>query len=231
MISETTFSRGYSSFWLEYFPWLNSYSLSISKFGCQRINNPIDETDLPDHRAINNTIAFYHFRNQLNNVNANIELAKDESLKYMSRFMRNGVQSYSYTIDDQKIIHQQVNRMSAHFKGNVTVNPFFPGCGIISNCNGDLLVDKKLVEIKAGNRSIIPADIRQLIVYCALNWLSLSDTKLTITEIEIYNPRVGYSWSIPIDEMLVAVSDLPKEDLFEQIGKYLVTESESIEVS
>ena len=123
------------------------------------------------------------------------------------------------------------NRMSARFKGDVTVGPFFPGCGIISNCNGDIFIDNKLVEIKAGNRSIIPADIRQLIVYCALNWLSLSDNKLPITDIEIYNPRVGYSWAISIDELLVAVSDMPKEDLFEQIGKYLVTESESIEVN
>ena len=61
MISETTFARGYSSFWMEYFPWLNSYSQTVNAYQLNRISASCPELDKAEHRSINNTIAFFVF--------------------------------------------------------------------------------------------------------------------------------------------------------------------------
>jgi hypothetical protein len=147
----------------------------------------------------------------------------------MSRFPRNALESYSFSEKDRHVIDTQVSHLKNRYIGNLSISPFFPGCGILDNCHGDILQGKKLIEIKAGERNIQPADIKQLIVYSALDWLSLSD-KYQLDEIEIYNPRVGYLWENKLEDLLISITDVPKEDVFEQIGKYLVIQSEDFEL-
>lgn len=227
MISETTFARGYSSFWFEYFPWLNSFSQSITKFGEQRVHSRIPDIDKPEHRAINNTIAFFQFRNANFEQEFQIEKSKDEAIKYLSRFPRNNVNTYVFSDDDKVVINQQIAYLTLRFIKELVISPFFPGCGILNNCNGDIIQNTTLTVIKAGDRNIVPADLRQLTIYCALNWLSNSD-KYRIEKIELYNPRLGYSWSSDIDSFFKAITDMPKEEVFDQMVKYLVTQSEEI---
>lgn len=229
MISETSFSRGYSSFWTEYFPWLNSYCQFLNKYKLQEVHSPISETDLPEHRAINNTIAFFHFRNIASNSKFALELSRDEGVLFMKRFQRNNIDTYLFDESDRKIILKQVQNLVSRYKNSILINPFFPGCGILDNCCGDIIQGKTLSEIKAGDRQIIPADLRQLIVYSALNWISTS-IKYEFDMIEIYNPRVGYSWSSSIDEFIFSIADISKEDIFDQLTKLLLTLSEDVEI-
>src|SRR5579864_8207330 len=51
----------------------------------------------------------------------------------------------------------------------VVKSPVFRGCGFVDECTGDLIIGNQLVEVKAGDRSFRATDIRQLLVYCALN--------------------------------------------------------------
>lgn len=229
MISEKSFARGYSSFWIEYFPWLNSYCQSLNKYNLERVSSPLPELDAAEHRSINNTIAFYHFRNLFNDPNFDICTSRDQAISYMSRFPRSATVSYSFSVMDRQVVETQVSRLKKRYDGNLCISPFFPGCGIIDNCHGDILQGNKLIEIKAGERNIQPADIKQLIVYSALDWLSPSN-KYQFDEIEIYNPRVGYLWKNQLEDLLVSITDIPKEDVFEQIGKYLVIQSEDFEL-
>lgn len=229
MISEASFSRGYSSFWTEYFPWLNSYCQSLNKYNLTEVHHPISETDLSEHRAINNTIAFFHFRNIASNSEFDLELSKDEGILFMKRFQRNNIDTYLFNETDQKIILTQVQHLVSRYHNSTLVSPFFPGCGILDNCYGDIIQGNTLSEIKAGDRQIIPADLRQLIIYSALNWISTS-TKYEFNTIEIYNPRVGYSWSSSIDEFIFSIADIPKEDVFDQLTKHLLTLSEDVEI-
>lgn len=229
MISETNFSKGYSSFWAEYFPWLNSYCQSVNKYNLHNERQCISEIDLAEHRAINNSIAFLHFRNIASHPDYDLKLSRDEGISFMRRFQRNSLSTYSFNESDQKIILAQVKNLTSRYSKDVLISPFFPGCGILDNCYGDIIQGNKLTEVKAGNRQIIPADIRQLLVYSALNWISSSE-KYEIEALEIYNPRVGYSWSSNIDDLLISIADIPKEDVLDQLTKHLLTLSEDVEI-
>jgi hypothetical protein len=39
----------------------------------------------------------------------------------------------------------------------------------MESCQGDILNNETLIEIKAGERGILSSDIKQIITYCALN--------------------------------------------------------------
>jgi len=98
----------------------------------------------------------------------------------------------------------------------------------MESCQGDIFYNETLVEIKAGERGILSSDIKQIITYCALNWLSNHPKK--IINVEFYNPRQGILWVSELEELIMSVSNLPIEDLFDQIGKYLINMSEDIEL-
>jgi hypothetical protein len=156
-------------------------------------------------------------------------LSIDRALEYLKRFPRTSASSYKFNQLNQKIVLKQVDNLFENYKDDIKLNPFFPGCGIIDNCNGDILQNEKLVEIKAGERSIVPSDLKQLIVYSALNWISETE-KYKITELEIYNPRVGYKWTNSLEDFLNSITDISKEDVFDQLTKYLITQSEEIDI-
>lgn len=229
MISETTFARGYSSFWIEYFPWLNSYCQSIIKYSLVHIHHQVGDGDETEHRSINNTIAFFHFRNIKKDPLCDISKSKEQALRYLKSFPRNNVDTYMFSNIDQNIIKSQIDYMSLRYTHDLVINPFFPGCGIINNCYGDIIQLKTLTEVKAGDRNIVPSDLKQLITYCALNWISNYD-KYDIEKIEIYNSRLGYSWECDLNSFLVSITDIPKEEVFDQLIKYLVTLSDEIEI-
>lgn len=226
MISETKFARGYSSFWVEYFPWLNSYSQSV-KASCERFSAPLPEIDKVEHRSINNMMAFIHFRNLLSDSNYSLDKTKEETLQYMTRFSRNNVSTYEFNENDKSIVAGQITNLQELPTQDLILDPFFSGCGIIDNCRGDILQGDKLIEVKAGNRSIQPSDIKQLIVYLALNWIA-SPKPYIINQLEIYNPRVGYSWTVDVNSFFYSVTSYSKEDVFEQMMKYLVLQSEEV---
>ena len=230
MISEKNFARSYSSIWIEYFPWLASYCQNINKYNLARVRSPIPLIDLVEHRAINNTIAFFHFKNLKTNLNHQLESTRDEVLEYMRKFPRNNISTYKFTENDRRIINDQTFNLRIRYINNTVINPFFPGCGILDSCYGDIIEDNKLIEIKAGDRNIIPADLKQLIIYTFLNWIC-DPMPFEIKYLEIYNPRLGYSWSNSIDDLFLSITNTPKEDVFDQIAKYLVTQSDDIEIT
>lgn len=226
MISEVSFSRGYTSFWTEYVPWLGDYVSAINKGLGERIDQPIHLKDEPYHRSINNVIAFTLFKNIIKEKDEDIEKAFLEAKKIVANYPRNNLDSYILSERYIKIIQMQCERLMQHYDKPLEFYPEFRGCGIMESCRGDLFCDETLVEIKAGERDILPSDIKQLIAYAALNWLS-SNPK-PIKHVEIYNPRQGFLWNEELGELILTISNIPMEDLFDQIGKYLISMSEDI---
>jgi len=70
----------------------------------------------------------------------------------------------------------------------VTVQPTFRGCGWLDECDGDLLLDSMLCEVKSGEGPFQSRDIRQLLTYAALN--SAAGT-YRIDGFCLVNPRRG----------------------------------------
>lgn len=73
----------------------------------------------------------------------------------------------------------------------VIVKPVFEGCGFVDASVGDVLAGDCLYEIKAGRRSFRSSDLRQLLVYVALEMQKSG--KLT-NKVGLFNPRMGVSY-------------------------------------
>jgi hypothetical protein len=229
MISEISFSRGYSSFWIEQTPWLNDYVSFLNKGIAERVFLPIEIMDDPSHRSINNVIAFTLFKNTVLQNKIDLKQSLKEAIKIIKNYPRNNLDTYKLTKDYKRIIQIQSNRLVQLYKSEKpTFYPQFAGCGILENCQGDLLYGNTLVEIKAGERGITPTDIRQLIIYSALSWLSKD--KKEIENIELFNPRQGIYWKENIADCVLSISNVSMEDLFDQISKYLSELSDQVEL-
>jgi hypothetical protein len=227
MISEISLSRGYASFWNEFFPWLSQYSQTINRDLLTRLYSPLAVKDDPKHRSINNIIAFTHYRNILENKHYDFERSVLEGKKVASRYPRNNLASYVMTSVDERIINFQVTHLTTYYGEGVVIYPSFPGCGVLASCSGDILRGTKLVEVKAGDRRIVKSDLKQLIVYCALNWLNKNDPH-SIEEVELFNPRQGARWTLNLRVLVNTISDFSLEEIFESIGTFLSDMSNEI---
>jgi hypothetical protein len=96
----------------------------------------------------------------------------------------------------------------------LVVEPVFPGCGIIDASKGDLIVSDILFEVKAGDRLFRSIDVRQLIMYSTLNYISQS---FRIERLGLFNPRIGVSATISIDDLCFEISGKNSTELFSEI--------------
>jgi hypothetical protein len=77
-----------------------------------------------------------------------------------------------------------------------------------------LLKAEGIFEIKAGDRNVRSVDLRQLLVYSALNY---ADQKRQIQRIGLFNPRVGTHFSATLDEFCAEISGRPTIELLSEI--------------
>jgi len=229
MISETTFSRGYSSFWQEYFPWLNNYTQVINRDLTTRVFRPIGKSEDAVFRSINNIVSFTHFKNIRQEKKYSLLSSFEEAKRIVTNFPRNNLSSYVMTTLHKEIIEFQVDKLIDRFGLDCEVYPIFPGCGILNSCSGDIFKQDTLIEVKAGERGILPSDLKQLISYTALNWIN-SGNNYMIKNIEVFNPRQGLVWSNDLSTFISAVSYIPLEDVFDQLCKYLIDLSDEIPI-
>jgi hypothetical protein len=107
---------------------------------------------------------------------------------------------------------------------SILVSPVLPGCGILQACSADLLVGKTLYEIKAGDRDFRLVDVRQLLVYCALNQQS---KKYEVEDIGLLNPRVGVSFVLGSEALAQEASGRSMVELSSEIINFLSREQVS----
>ena len=227
MISEVNFAKNYSSFWTEYTPWVKDYVHSLNSGLIEHLYTSLEEKDDPKYRSINNVTAFTLFKNTVYLNNNDIDKAFVESVRILKNYPRTNIDTYQLTDPlNYRTIKTISDRLRSRYKNdNIIFYPKFNGCGILDNCQGDLFINQTLIEIKAGDRNITVQDLRQLLIYSALNWLSGT---CEISYVELFNPRTGHLWNASILEFVSSISDLSMEDLFEQIGKYLSDLSEDV---
>jgi hypothetical protein len=96
----------------------------------------------------------------------------------------------------------------------ITYYPAFRGCGVVDSCQGDVLVGNKLYEVKAGDRNFRSPDIRQLLVYAALDFEAKSST---FEVVGLFNPRSGISVEMQLDDLCFEVSGKASSDLLADI--------------
>ncbi|WP_148773596.1 hypothetical protein [Bradyrhizobium rifense] len=99
--------------------------------------------------------------------------------------------------------------------GSLLTEPTFPGCGMIDSCKGDLIASDALYEVKAGDRLFRSIDVRQLIVYGALNFIA---KRFKIERLGLFNPRIGIGATMSADDLCFEISGKQSSELFSEIA-------------
>jgi hypothetical protein len=94
------------------------------------------------------------------------------------------------------------------------IGPLFPGCGMMDTCVADVIAGGALFEVKAGDRPFRSIDVRQLLIYGALN---SAGPRRPLAHFGLYNPRTGVSCKFAADELAMEVSGRSASDLLSDI--------------
>lgn len=236
MISESTFSKKFTSFWNEILPNSKNYVRLINGGLLEPIYEPFDTADRKNNTALVNVLAFSMFRElcnknqtltQLSNnaffKSKKFEVLLENDLAYLSKFSYGTECSLPLSVKELQQIHQLFKQMYIRYvakKAHVVVDPKFDGCGFINESYGDIISDNTLVEIKSGERRFNLTDLRQVLIYLMLNHYSKKMVK--ITHIELFNPRMGIAFKEDVGSFCLNISALNSQELFSEIQKFVV---------
>ena len=192
MISERTFADSFNEFWQDLFPMLTPSFVHLIHSGHeQHITDPIGN-ELPEVESRNKTrdaaivaeFAYYLFQEAVVN-SLNLSEAKNTTdiLKSAQSRAVEVINTYEgrivfpdATLNDDELDegYQLALRYEAFLRRmgtdcRVTIPVPLRGAGFLGACQADMLIGSYLVEIKTVKRNLSGKDIRQLVVYLALN--------------------------------------------------------------
>jgi len=103
----------------------------------------------------------------------------------------------------------------------VEVQPLLPGSGAIDACRPDMILGSELVEVKMSRSGFRIADLRPVLIYCALARLG---TERRIERVALVNPLLGIEWSFELKMLVQAVSGKPPSLFFDDFHKMALGE-------
>lgn len=93
--------------------------------------------------------------------------------------------------------------------------PVFPGAGFLNSSEGDIAISDCLIEVKTTTRNPAGKDLRQLIIYLALD---ANAGKKRWSHMGIFNPRRGTMHLVEIDSLVLRLSGgKPRSDVFAEL--------------
>jgi len=234
MISEHRFAHSYTSFWNQVLPRVDSY---LRRVNCvsQRYDNeiPFRISGHRDRRGIVNELGFRLFAES-----ATCGPISDDRAKALAESVRQYVERLSNATDGaakEPVDEQEINEsmviagsLSHYFQSAPTSElvfwPQFPGCGILDAVKADILHGTELFEVKAGDRSFRVTDIRQVLVYCCLDFAS---KKYGVKTLVLLNPRRGTYFRTTVSELVRECSGTTSVDFFSTVIEFMSTEPNS----
>ena len=219
VISEHQFATHYSSAWHAITPLADGF-WTVENLLVHRIAPPLSPKAAKGMRAVVNETSFRAFcllhgkpePISRRAVLAAINKQLPESIVYVERFSK-GPPLVANDVDDacRKEAANLVLRLLHYFPGTevTTLRPRFSGCGLISECEGDLIEGSCLYEVKAGDRAFRVGDLRQLLTYSALAY---AKGTLSFEDIGLFNPRTGVAWRKSLEEVCHSLSGLRLSD-------------------
>lgn len=94
-------------------------------------------------------------------------------------------------------------------------SPKFSGHGALEACEGDIVVDDRLIEVKCVDRAFRSTDFRQVLTYATLAYLSRAQTYASLV---LYNSLRGTSIIVGTDELVRSSGGKTKEEFFHEVS-------------
>jgi len=229
VISETRFAGSHSAFWQQLLPMTEEYVRALNKSVTQFADAlPSDEP--PSSRGVVNELGFRFFVAALQRavtVSALSESVRRSCIAESVGFVRSFRQADRMPVREPTQGQQREaqligDRLLQFFSRTpsdlVLPEPRFAGCGWIDECYGDVLVGYTLVEVKAGDRLFRGVDLRQLLVYCALNFAAKTGDIATLC---LVNPRLGILFQESIEKVCQETSGRSAAEVLGEIVEYI----------
>jgi hypothetical protein len=233
IISDRKMAQSFSAFWQELTPLGDAYIRAIN-LQKDRLGTPL-KSELPgDRRGLVNELSFRLFRYSVEmgrSPDANAVRVIEDSVRiFIQRLPRMGKDVGNLNEMEREEASALAERMFAAFGADdadhsLLIGPRFKGCGRLLACEGDVLQKTILWEVKAGERDFRVADLRQLLVYCALNDVG-GDHQ--IESIGVYNPRSAVCFRESIPTVCERIAGRPPGDLFFEIQQFLCSDVSSV---
>lgn len=101
----------------------------------------------------------------------------------------------------------------------IEFGPQFQGCGFLNAAEGDLGIDRTLVEVKTTTRRVAGKDLRQLITYLALD---AGAGRQRWSHVSVFNPRRGTFHRAEVDALLLRISGgKPRVDVLGELVEFV----------
>lgn len=229
MIDAARFATLYTAFWSMATPTCEHFVRKLNAVLYERIFPPLNDTDTKD-RAFIAEVAFALFvahaeGRVAGQPKTDIEAAAEgEARRRLLPFLRQGF------VLPAELGRQQMDeawalsgRLSSYFDPalkNLIVHPIFSGCGLVDRSEGDVIWGTGLYEVKTVDRPFRSNDVRQLLVYAALNHLA---GEYEIGTLGVFNPRRGVSFEVDVEEAVWEVSGRPPSSLYEEIAQVVAS--------
>lgn len=223
MISERKFATSYISFWNTIIPFGDYYIHNLNK-SVERFSSKIETESPPEKRALIAEMGFEHFIKSIKNNDVEIEKIILETNHRISKILNDQKEFQTLTETDKTEIEGISKNLHKYFKDKdelqILIRPVFQGCGIINTCEGDLILNDEIIEVKSVDRGIGIADVRQVLVYLSLQY---SASEKVSNNIVFVNPRRGVFTKIATSELAILISG---RELFDLLGQIVLFISE-----
>ncbi len=220
MIDASTFAGHHNAFWSDQAPTSEHYVRRINLEYTERWCVPLEKPEGTFRAAFIAELAFSIFSTRVKGVSdSDIE---QHALADAKKHLRPLVEQ-SEALDDPisesereqaAKLEKNMSSFFSHRKREIVVRPVFAGCGYLDSSEGDVICGSSIFEIKAVDRPFRGVDIKQLLTYCALNYIS---GQYYLDRIGIFNPRRGVYFESYVDDVCREVSGQPSRDLFDAI--------------
>lgn len=220
MISETYFCANYGSIWRALTPSMEEFVRRVNLSGYDRFWQPISSNSDPAKRGLINESGFQLFSAIFGSAKAARPTKLDDLIDAAvasaksSISLENQPDLDEIDIEEAKEIATRLLRFFGRTPASVSISPNFSGCGIVSNCRGDVIAEDTIWEIKSGNRNFRSIDFRQLLIYSALDY---AKNGRRLNKIGLANPRTGLTFQTSMDVFSYEISGLHASEVFERV--------------
>jgi hypothetical protein len=215
--------RGFTSFWNDTIPFCDVAVAEINKHLCATFQSPLVSTTSGSRHALVNELGFELFRAAVGSTeSASLVAQRPDELNRLMTGVRDHLAQFAGTQPkpcSEKEVREAVelaSRLEAFFSqyGDLKTRLYIAGCGSLSACEADAWADRTLYEIKAGDRPFLGADIRQLLVYCAINSES---RQYEIERVCLVNPRRGKYYAADVEDLCIRVAGAGRYEVTNRI--------------
>jgi hypothetical protein len=238
MISERTFADRYTSFWHQALPMGEEVVSAINKDLKQEFSPRRLSSDRDVRHDLISEISLRWFAARVVDGRlsegrpeaSELERLAAEACAFVGRLQGSPVPelpppSPAEVLEAEALTEALVRFVHAYGGQDVIVpRPSFAGCGLVSACQGDLLIGQTLYEIKAVARGFHQPDVRQLVIYCVLNFAA---PRYDIRRVGLINPRLGTFFRSDLEWLVQNLSGQESADLFYDVLDFLSTEGVS----